>query len=115
MIPRLYHRLPRLLAGRIERLGTTMHILKWYSEFKFKISRRRNLPVCRFFFRYYFSSGSHFESSILSYHLPILLIPLKAALACFRLAFLDGRRKVQFRLASVLLHPEHGGRDDVRS
>jgi len=76
---------------------TTMHILKRYSEFEeLHATLKRNLPY-----------------SLLP-SLPTL--PPKAALARFRPAFLDGRRKLlQFWLASVLLHPELGGRDDVRS
>jgi len=76
---------------------TTMHILKRYSEFEeLHDTLKRSLPY-----------------SLLP-SLPTL--PPKAALARFRPAFLDGRRKLlQFWLASVLLHPELGGRDVVRS
>ena len=46
----------------------------------------------------HFSSDCHSERSILSSHQPPNTIPPKAALARFRPAFLDGRRKLQFRL-----------------
>jgi len=77
--------------------GTKMHILKRYSAFEeLHDILKRSLPY-----------------SLLP-SLPAL--PPKAALARFRPAFLDARRKLlQFWLASVLLHPELGGRDDVRS
>lgn len=77
--------------------GTTMHILKRYSAFEeLHDTLKRSLP------------------HILLPSLPAL--PPKAALARFRPAFLDSRRKLlQFWLASVLLHPELGGRDVVRS
>lgn len=77
--------------------GTRMHILKRYSAFKeLHDTLRRSLPHSL---------------------LPLLPpLPPKAALARFRPAFLDNRRKLlQFWLASILLHPELGGRDVVRS
>ena len=90
-----------------------MHILKRYSEFEELHTLKKNLPVSGYFF-HYFSSDNHSERSILS-SLHSLPYP-KVALARFRPAFLDGRRKLlQFGLASVLLNPELGGRDDVRS
>ena len=45
----------------------------------------------------------------------VVISPLKAVLARFRPYFLDGHRKLQFRLASVLFHPELDERDDGRS
>ena len=93
------------LAGRVNR----EHILKQYED-------KRNLTVCQFFS--YFSSDCHSERSILSSHQLPNTIPPKAALARFRPVFLDDRRKLQFRLASVLFHPEldgRNGRDDVWS
>ncbi|KJA20553.1 hypothetical protein HYPSUDRAFT_123533, partial [Hypholoma sublateritium FD-334 SS-4] len=80
----------------VTREGTTMHILKRYTAFEELYERlKRTLP-----------------SSILPF-LPSL--PPKAPLARFRPAFLDSRRKLlQFWLASVLLHPEIGGREAVR-
>ena len=59
----------------------------------------------------YFSSDCNSERSILSSYQPPNTIPPKAALARFRPAFLDDRRELQFRLASVLFHPELDGRD----
>uniref|UniRef100_A0A8H8CE75 Endosomal/vacuolar adapter protein YPT35 n=1 Tax=Psilocybe cubensis TaxID=181762 RepID=A0A8H8CE75_PSICU len=78
------------------REGTTMHVLKRYSAFEeLRSSLKRTLP-----------------SSLL----PLIpSLPPKSALGRFRPAFLDSRRKLlQFFLASVLLHPEIGGRDVVR-
>ncbi|KAF8148042.1 Phox homologous domain-containing protein [Crassisporium funariophilum] len=77
--------------------GTTMHLLKRYSAFEeLHDVLKRTLPQSL---------------------LPLLLsLPPKAPLSKFRPAFLDSRRKLlQFWLASVLLHPELGGREVVRS
>ncbi|KAF9475483.1 hypothetical protein BDN70DRAFT_898149 [Pholiota conissans] len=80
----------------VTREGTTMHILKRYTAFEELNDRlKRTLPPPL---------------------LPFLpTLPPKAPLARFRPTFLDSRRKLlQFWLASVLLHPEIGGRDVVR-
>ncbi|PPQ97317.1 hypothetical protein CVT26_006635 [Gymnopilus dilepis] len=78
------------------REGTTMHVLKRYSAFEeLRATLKRTLP------------------SSLTPCIPAL--PPKSALARFRPAFLDSRRKLlQFFLASILLHPDIGGREVVR-
>ncbi|PPQ93588.1 hypothetical protein CVT25_005468 [Psilocybe cyanescens] len=95
------------------REGTTMHVLKRYSAFEeLRANLKRTLPV----------RGSLFSIPLVNDLSQISLFPLlpslppKSALGRFRPAFLDSRRKLlQFFLASVLLHPEIGGRDVVRS
>jgi hypothetical protein len=80
----------------VTREGTTMHILRRYTAFEELHERlKRSLPP---------------------HLLPFLpTLPPKAPLARFRPTFLDARRKLlQFWLASILLHPEIGGREVVR-
>ncbi|KAF9044070.1 hypothetical protein BJ165DRAFT_1479129 [Panaeolus papilionaceus] len=77
--------------------GTNMHILKRYTAFE-ELDHALRTTVPRTL-------------------LPLIpTLPPKSALARFRPAFPDKRRKLlQFWLASVLLHPDLGGRDVVRA
>ncbi|KAF8879770.1 hypothetical protein CPB84DRAFT_287566 [Gymnopilus junonius] len=78
------------------REGTTMHLLKRYSAFEeLRVLLKRTLPP--------------------SLVPCIPTLPPKSAFARFRPTFLDSRRKLlQFFLASILLHPDIGGREVVR-
>ncbi|PPR05201.1 hypothetical protein CVT24_010301 [Panaeolus cyanescens] len=81
----------------ITKEGTSMHILKRYTAFE-ELDHALRTTVPR---------------TLLPF---IPTLPPKSALARFRPAFLDKRRKLlQFWLASVLLHPDLGGRDVVRA